>query len=82
MSLSNYEVERFHGPGNAKYVLDFIKKELPPLAWNMIAMKNMQYIVKANLKAIAIKETDEFSDELLAAINSTIENDYNSSLPL
>jgi len=82
MTLTNYEVERFHGPGNAKYVLDFIKKELPPLAWNMIAMKNMQYIVKANLKAIAIKESDEFSDELLDAINTTMKNDYNSSLPI
>lgn len=77
-----YDKAKFHGPGNGKQVVDFINNECPPLTWNMVAVKLMGEIVKANLKALHIGPSDEFPDSLLISINNLLKSDYGKELPL
>ena len=68
------------GPGNGAYIRDYIQKNLPPMTWNIVAVKVMKLMVKHKLKATAISATDEFPDELVSAINEILTNEYQTQI--
>ena len=80
--MSKYDNSKFRGEGNALYIVEYIKKELPPMAWNLIAIKLMKYLMKYKLRATSLTEKDEFPEEILTEINTILNKDFNKSLPI
>lgn len=74
-------MSKLKGPGNGVFIKDFINDNLPPMTWNIVAVKVMKQMVEAKLKATAISPTDEFPDALVEAIDNVLQTQYNSSLP-
>jgi len=74
-------MSKLKGPGNGIFIRDFITQNLPPMTWNIVAVKVMKLMVKHKLKATAIAPTDEFPDEIVSAINDVLQTQYNVSLP-
>lgn len=74
-------MSKLKGPGNGIFIKDFITSHLPPMTWNIIAVKVMKLFVKHKLKVTTIAPTDELPDEIVEAINQILNEQYSTQLP-
>lgn len=74
-------MSKLKGPGNGIFIKDFITSNLPPMTWNIIAVKVLKLFVKHKLKATAITPSDELPEEIVEAISQILNEQYSIQLP-
>lgn len=74
-------MSKITGKGNGVFIKDFISGNLPPMTWNIVAVKVMKLFVKYKLKATAVTGDDEFPEELVMAIDTILKEQYKTELP-
>ncbi|GEM_PF-3388309 len=69
------------GTTSAQPILAWINEELPPLSWNIIAMKMMRQFLQHKIMPSQVNDHTELPDELVEDIRETIKSLYNQELP-
>jgi hypothetical protein len=65
----------------AEAIINWIDLNLPPLAWRIIAMKQMKVLLKYKISPANIDADTYFSAEIVEAIRVVVKVEYNKDLP-
>ena len=65
----------------ADAVIQWVDKNLPPLSWRIIVMKQMKLLLKHKISPANIDGTTYFNEEIMMELKQLIKNDYGKDLP-
>lgn len=67
---------------NGREVYNWIIKNLPPLTWNILAVKAGDQFINHGIDPYNISENTTFKPELVTEINFFVKSYYNKELPM
>ena len=77
---SNFEVSS--NQYNGKIIYKWIIRNLPPLSWNILAVRIGEKFLKNGVDPFDISDKTTFDLELVKEINSFVKNNYDKEIPL